>query len=106
MVDAESELVQLRGRAQITLPAFVRRRLGLDEGDLLDVSVRDGEVVLRPKKLVDHAQAWFWSRRWQSGEAQAETDIASGRVHESDDADAAIRFLHSRSRRREEKSAD
>jgi len=106
MLETESELVQLRGRAQITLPAFVRRRLGLDEGDLLDVSVRDGEIVLRPKKLVDHAQAWFWSQRWQDGERQAETDITSGRVHQSDDAEASIRFLHSRSLRHEEKSAD
>ena len=106
MVEAESELVQLRGRAQITLPAFVRRRLRLDEGDLLDVSIRDGEIVLRPKKVVDHAQAWFWSRRWQSGEAQAEEDLAAGNVHSFGDADSAVAFLQSRARTRPKSSGD
>jgi len=101
-----SEPVQLRSKAQLTLPSFVRKELGLDEGDLLDVSVRDGEIVLRPKKLVDQAQAWFWSQRWQDGERQAEADLATGRVHRSDDADAAIRLLHSRSHRKTEESTD
>jgi AbrB family looped-hinge helix DNA binding protein len=106
MAKTESELVQLRGRAQITLPAFVRRRLALDVGDILDVSIRDGEIVLRPKKLVDHAQAWFWSRRWQVGESQADEDLATGKVHRFDDADSAVAFLKSRAQTPPEESGD
>ena len=92
----ESELVQLRSKSQLTLPSFVRKTLGLDEGDLLDVSVRDGEIVLRPKRLIDSAQSWFWSQRWQKGEKQAEQDISTGATHAFADADTAIDFLHSR----------
>ncbi len=51
------ELVQIRKKAQITLPLSVRRKLKIEEGDLLDVNVRDGEIVLRPKKLIDKDQA-------------------------------------------------
>ncbi|MBI4337960.1 MAG: AbrB/MazE/SpoVT family DNA-binding domain-containing protein, partial [Chloroflexi bacterium] len=59
-----SELVQVRKKAQVTLPQSVRRSLNIEEGDFLDVRVEDGEIVLRVKKLVDKEQAWFWTRRW------------------------------------------
>ncbi|ADJ26733.1 transcriptional regulator, AbrB family [Dehalogenimonas lykanthroporepellens BL-DC-9] len=91
-----SELVQIRKKAQITLPLAVRRQLNIEEGDLVDVRVQDGEIVMRLKKAVDKEQAWFWSRRWQEGEAVAEADRAGGRVHRFDDAADAVAFLHQR----------
>jgi hypothetical protein len=36
--------------------------------------------LLRPRKLVDTTQAWFWSESWQSGEREASGDIAAGRT--------------------------
>jgi hypothetical protein len=50
--------------------------------------------VLRVKKLVDKEQAWFWTRRWQEGEREAEEDIRAGRVHNFDSARQAVTFLH------------
>jgi hypothetical protein len=38
-------------------------------------------VVLRPAKLVDPSQAYFWTKEWQAGEREAERDIRRGRVH-------------------------
>jgi AbrB family looped-hinge helix DNA binding protein len=90
------ELIQVRKKAQVTLPLSVRRKLNIEEGDLLDVNVRDGEIVLRPKKLIDKDQAWFWTRRWQEGERQADEDIKAGRVYHFPDADSAIAYLHDR----------
>jgi len=90
-----SELVQVRKKAQLTLPQSVRRELGIEEGDFLDVSVRDGTIILRVKKLVDKSQAWFWTERWQRGEKEAEEDIRAGRVHSFPDAKAAVAHLHS-----------
>jgi AbrB family looped-hinge helix DNA binding protein len=87
------ELIQVRKKAQVTLPLSVRRKLNIEEGDLLDVNVRDGEIVLRPKKLIDKDQAWFWTRRWQEGERQADEDIKAGRVYHFPDADSAIAAL-------------
>ena len=47
-----SELVQVRKKAQVTLPQSVRQKLGIEEGDFLDIQVRNGEIVLKVKKLV------------------------------------------------------
>jgi len=90
------EVLQIRKKFQITLPRSIREQLGLEEGDYIAVEVRDEEIVLRPKKLVDKGQAWFWSREWQEAEREAEADIESGRVHEFADAEEAIVFLHRR----------
>ncbi len=94
-----AELIQVRKKAQVTLPQSVRRSLNIEEGDFLDVQVKNGEIVLRVKKLVDKEQAWFWTRRWQEGEREAEEDIGAGRVHSFDNADEAIAFLHKRAKK-------
>ena len=91
-----SELIQVRRKAQVTLPQSVRRSLHIEGGDFLDVRVEDGKIVLRVKKLVDKEQAWFWTKRWQEGEREAEEDIRAGRVHRFDTAKEAIAFLRKR----------
>jgi len=91
-----SELVQVRKKAQVTLPNSVRQSLNIQEGDFLSVTVQDGEIVLRVKRLVDKEQAWFWTRRWQEGEREAEEDIRAGRIHSFDGAKEAVAFLHKR----------
>ncbi|MBL7208942.1 MAG: AbrB/MazE/SpoVT family DNA-binding domain-containing protein [Dehalococcoidia bacterium] len=91
-----AELVQVRKKAQLTLPQSVRRELGIEEGDFLDVRVQDGAVVLKVKKLVDKEQAWFWTKRWQQGEREAEEDVSSGHVHRFDSASKAVDYLHRR----------
>jgi antitoxin MazE len=88
-----SELLKVRKKAQVTLPLSVRRKLGIEEGDYLDVSVKGNQVVLKVKKLIDKDQAWFWTERWQKGEREAEEDIKAGRVYEFPDADSAIAAL-------------
>jgi AbrB family looped-hinge helix DNA binding protein len=89
-----SELVQVRKKAQLTLPQSVRLELGIEEGDFLDVRVRSGEIVLKVKKLVDKDQAWFWTNRWQRGEKEAEEDLRAGRVQNFPDAKDTVAFLH------------
>ena len=72
------EWVQVRKKFQITLPKSVRQNLRLDEGDLLAIEVRDHVLVLRPQKLVDRDQAWYWTPEWQAAESQADEDLETG----------------------------
>ena len=43
--------VTIKRRHQVTIPAKLRQELPLDEGDILEVSVRDGTFVLTPQNL-------------------------------------------------------
>lgn len=83
-------LMKIRPKGQITLPDAVRRAAHLADGDYLEVTVEDGAILMRPKKLIDADQAWFWTDGWQRGEREASEDISKGRVRRSADADAFL----------------
>ncbi|HHJ64406.1 MAG TPA: AbrB/MazE/SpoVT family DNA-binding domain-containing protein [Aquifex aeolicus] len=46
------EIVKVMARGLIALPSDVRRKLGVKEGDILKVEVKDQEVVLRKEKRI------------------------------------------------------
>lgn len=77
---SNGRLVTLRTNGQITLPAELRDRVGARTGDVFLAEVEDDVVVLRPKRLIDASQAWFWTPEWQKGEREADADIKAGRV--------------------------
>jgi antitoxin MazE len=78
---------------QITLPASVRRELGVEKGDLVEIEVVDDRAVLMPKKLVDKGQAYFWTKRWREGEREADEDIKAGRVRTFGSVEELIKDL-------------
>lgn len=43
-----------------------------------------------PKKLIDKSQAYFWTKRWQEGEREADEDIKAGRVKTFNSVDELI----------------
>ncbi|MEX0629312.1 MAG: AbrB/MazE/SpoVT family DNA-binding domain-containing protein [Chloroflexota bacterium] len=47
-----SRVLQLRGRGTLTLPARIRERYGLDEGDPLTLVDLDGALLLSPRVSV------------------------------------------------------
>ena len=78
---------------QITLPAPVRKKLGIEEGDLVEIEVIDEKAILVPKKLVDKSQAYFWGKKWQEGEREADEDIKAGRVKSFNSVEELIEEL-------------
>jgi AbrB family looped-hinge helix DNA binding protein len=74
------ELVRIKRHYQITLPAGLRKKLNIDIGDYVEVENKNGDIVMRPVKVVHPDQEYFYTREWQEGEAQADKDIAKGDV--------------------------
>ena len=68
----------LRAKGQITLPEDIRKAARLEEGDLLEAEITAEGILLRPQKLIDSTQAWFWTPGWQEGEREADADLAAG----------------------------
>jgi hypothetical protein len=75
----------LRARGQLTLPEDIRLAARLTP---------DG-ILLRPQKLIDATQAWFWNPSWQAGERDADADRAAGRLEAFPSGDALIAGLQS-----------
>ena len=53
----------------------------------------DEKAVLVPKKLVDKSQAYFWTKRWQEAEREADEDIKAGKSKTFDSVEALIKDL-------------
>jgi AbrB family looped-hinge helix DNA binding protein len=51
-------LVKIKEKYQVTLPVEIRERLALKVGDLLEVDLKDKDIVFKPKTLIDKNQAW------------------------------------------------
>lgn len=77
-------LAELRSKAQITIPREIILKLGLSEGDKLEVTEKDGTiylmpVVVYPKKYLDELKA-------ELGEVKARLQTGEQPVFDSIDA--------------------
>ena len=88
----------VRAKGQITLPEDVRRAAHLEEGDLLDAEITTEGILLRPQKLIDATQAWFWTTDWQSGEREADADRVAERVNTFASGEDLLNALGQRSK--------
>jgi AbrB family looped-hinge helix DNA binding protein len=68
----------IRNKGQVTIPADVRRAAGLEEGDPIEVEVVAEGILLRPQKVIDAKQAWFWSRAWQERLSRSVEQVEAG----------------------------
>ncbi len=69
----------VRGKGQITIPSEIRKAAHLEEGDPIEVELVEDGILLRPLKVIDATQAWFWAPDWQAREREAAADLAHGR---------------------------
>lgn len=91
-------LTKVTRNGQVTLPAEMRRQVGIEEGDLIELQVVGDHLILTPKKLIDKSQAYFWTHEWQAAEREAQADIDAGRVKEFASIDELLKALRSGSR--------
>lgn len=77
----------VRGKGQVTIPSNIRRAARLEEGDPVEVELVPEGILLRPQKVIDATQAWFWTAAWQQGEREAALELAAGAGvrHDSDE---------------------
>jgi hypothetical protein len=49
--------------------------LGIEKGDYVEVGLEEGQIVLKPRKLIDPSQGWYWTKEWQKMEADVDDEI-------------------------------
>jgi AbrB family looped-hinge helix DNA binding protein len=95
----------LRAKGQLTLPEDIRKAAHLEEGDLLEAELTPDGILLRPQKLIDATQAWFWSPEWQAGEREADADLAAGHLETFTSDQEFVEALTTRAKRRSRRRA-
>ncbi len=88
-------LTRVTRNGQVTIPMELRREVGIEEGDLIELRAVGDRIELVPKKLIDKSQAYFWTREWQEAEREAQADIEEGRVQQFSSVDDLLDKLHS-----------
>jgi bifunctional DNA-binding transcriptional regulator/antitoxin component of YhaV-PrlF toxin-antitoxin module len=93
----DTKLVRSLRRGQITIPAEFMRQLGITDDSVLQMTIRDGELRIKPVRVVDSEQgpAWFYEL-WEYFAPVREEADAKGYSDEEinawiDEALAAVR---------------
>jgi len=78
----------VRNKGQVTIPAEIRKAAKLEEGDPVEIEMVEGGILLRPQKIIDATQAWFWTPEWQDSIRRSVEQHAAGEavVLKGDDA--------------------
>lgn len=87
------QLVKVTRGGQVTLPASLRRAAGIDIGDYVEVTVTEEGLALKVKRVIDRAQAYFWSAEWQEAEREAQADLDADRSRRFDSVEDLIADL-------------
>ncbi len=78
--EPEMALMKIRKNYQITIPRNLRNRFNLAEGDYVEVETRNGTIVLKPVKVIQPDQEYFYTNEWQKKEAEVDEEIRRGDV--------------------------
>ena len=90
---------KLGQRRQVVIPKQICNELGLQEGDFVEVTSGKGQVIIKPKKVVDPDDVLTPAQRAVIDHrlAEAEEDIKAGRVSRPfATVDQLKRHLHAR----------
>jgi len=73
--DTMSAIMKISPQGQIRIPKRIMSTLGIEKGDYVEVDVEDRQIVLKPRKLIDPSQEWYWTKEWQKMEADVDYEI-------------------------------
>ncbi len=86
-------LIQVREKAQITIPNRIRKELGIKKGDYLEIIKEDDKIVIIPKVLVDKVSVNL-SAKGEEMLKEAIDDVKKGKVKTHNDVTHLINDLH------------
>ncbi len=76
----DMELMKIRKNYQLTIPRNFRNKFNLAEGDYVEVDAQEEFIVIKPVKIIQPDQEYFYTREWQEREAEADEDLRTANV--------------------------
>ena len=70
-----STIMKISPQGQIRIPKKIMIRLGIEKGDYVEVDIEERQIVLKPRKLIDPSQGWYWTKEWQTIEAEVDDEL-------------------------------
>jgi len=73
-------VMKISPQGQIRIPREFMAKLGLKAGDYIEALVEGDHIALKPRKLIDPSQGWYWTREWQDTEREVDGEVERGAV--------------------------
>ncbi len=87
-------IMKISPQGQIRIPKKILQSLKITPGDYIEIDIENGQAVLKPRKLIDPTQGWYWTPEWQAKETEANEAIEKTEVSPTfDSAEEAIEWL-------------
>jgi AbrB family looped-hinge helix DNA binding protein len=88
-------VMKISPQGQIRIPQRIMNLLGITKGDYVEVEAEEGHIILKPRKLIDPSQSWYWTPEWQIKEKEADQNLSSGEYRDFDTIEELLEDLHS-----------
>ena len=75
-----STIMKISPQGQIRIPKKILQALDIEKGDYVEVEVQEDHIILKPRKLIDPSQGWYWTKDWQKMEADVDKEIEKHQV--------------------------
>lgn len=87
-------IMKISPQGQVRIPKKIMESLGIEKGDYLAMDIENGQILLKPRKLIDPSQGWHWTKAWQKKEFEADKEIEQDELsREFKKADEGIKWL-------------
>jgi AbrB family looped-hinge helix DNA binding protein len=73
-------VLKISPQGQIRIPKKLMESLDLQKGDYVEMELEKNEIVLKPRKLIDPNQGWYWTKEWQKEEAEVNRQVEKGEL--------------------------
>jgi len=73
-------VMKISPQGQIRIPKMIMQTIGIKKGDYVEVELKDDYIVLKPRKLIDPTQGWYWTKEWQRAETEVDEQIEKGEL--------------------------
>jgi AbrB family looped-hinge helix DNA binding protein len=68
-------VMKISPQGQIRIPKKVLESLKIVPGDYIEMDIESGHAVLKPRKLIDPSQGWYWTKEWQKAETDVDEEV-------------------------------
>jgi len=92
-----SHIMKISPQGQIRIPKKMMQLFGIETGDYVEVEAERGQIVLKPRKLIDPLQGWYWTKEWQQMEKEADHDLETGNYLDFDNVEDLLGDLRNES---------
>ncbi len=89
-------LVKVKRFSQVTIPADIRQKAHLEEGDIVEVEYEDNRIVIIPKRVTDRSVNW--AKKFEEALTNVRTAAKKAGINEKD-IETAVKTVRKRTAR-------